>query len=203
MFGYKGIWLTIGLAALAGVFLLGASILNRPYHFRGSVIEPALSAPQLHLVDQKGKLFQLSEARGKVVLLFFGYTNCPEECPTTLAQFRQIYSDLGNQADQVQMLFVTVDPIHDTPQQLGSYLTQFKSNMIGLTGSPEELTAVWKAYGVYVEVPEWGYSSPPSQVAHSNVVYAIDRRGNLRLTYTYGTPTDDMLQDVRALVKEG
>ena len=203
MFRYKGIWLAMGITVLAVLFLLGTNILNRPYHFRGSVIEPALPAPQFHLVDQNGKPFQLSDTRGKVVLLFFGYTNCPDECPATLAQFRQIRSDLGKQADQVSMLFVTVDPIQDTSQKLGEYLAQFKSNITGLTGQPADLTAAWKAYGVYVDVPEWGVSSPPSQVAHSNVVYVIDRQGNLRLTYTYGTPTEDMLQDVRELVKEG
>jgi protein SCO1/2 len=194
-------WWGAGLLALVSLGLVGVGLLNRPYTFRGSTIDPAMPAPPIHLVDQNGKPFQLSDAKGKVVMLFFGYTHCPDECPATLAQFRQIRSDLGKQADQVAMVFVTIDPKRDTQTQIRSYLAQFRANIIGLTGSPADLTVAWKGYGVYVDIPEWGLTAPAYAVAHSTRVYIIDRQGNLRLTYTYGTPTEDMLQDVQYLLR--
>jgi protein SCO1 len=203
MFSSKGFWVGIAVLGLTCAGVIGLGAFNRPYTYHGSVIQPAMAAPPIQLVDQTGKPFQVEDVQGKVVLLFFGYTHCPDECPTTLAQYRQLRSDLGKQADKVQMLFVTVDPLRDSPQTIGAYLAQYHSGVIGLSGDKAALAEVWKEYGVYVNVPADASSSTGYAVEHSNPIYLIDETGKLRLTYTYGTPTEDMLQDVQHLLKEG
>jgi protein SCO1 len=198
------LWVWISLLGLVALVLVGLGIwMNRPYTFRGSALEPAQPAPELNLTDQSGKNFQMSAVKGKVVLLFFGYTHCPDECPTTLAQFKQLHSDLGKQADQVQVVFITVDPLRDNPQQIGTYLKQFEPDDIGLTGSKTDLSNAWSAYGVDVEVPTDATVSTDYEVVHTNRIYMIDQDGRLRLTYAYGTPTEDMLADARALLRGG
>jgi protein SCO1 len=198
------LWVWIGLLGLVALVVVGLEIwMNRPYTFRGSALEPAQPAPELNLTDQSGKNFQMSAVKGKVVLLFFGYTHCPDECPTTLAQFKQLHSDLGKQADQVQVVFITVDPLRDSPQEIGAYLDKFEPADIGLTGSPANLSRAWDAYGVYVEVPKDATISTSYEVVHTNRIYMIDQNGKLRLTYAYGTPTEDLLADARALLRGG
>jgi protein SCO1/2 len=136
---------------------------------------------------------------GKVVLLFFGYTRCPDVCPLTLADFKKVKAQLGDQADQVRFVFITVDPERDTPNILSKHLANFDESFIGLTGSREELEPVWKTFGVYQEKQDTG-SAAGYLVDHSSRVYAIDRRGDLRLTYTFGTEPEAIAQDVAQLL---
>ena len=146
-----------------------------------------------------GSNFRLSEQRGDVVWLFFGYTSCPDVCPTTLSELRKVNTELGSNADQVEVIFVTVDPERDTPEQIQKYVSIFNPAFIGLSGSLEELELVWKDYGVYREVEQVSSSASGYLVTHSARVYLIDRDGNLRLSYSYGTPTDDIVHDLKIL----
>ena len=115
----------------AGVFLF-----SKPDAFRGTTYaEPYPVAPEIQLIRAGGTNFRLSEMRGKIVALFFGYTSCPDVCPTTMAELKQALDKVGPQADQVQVLFVTVDPQRDTPEKVQEYVNHFNSDFIGLSGS--------------------------------------------------------------------
>jgi protein SCO1/2 len=171
------------------------------YQFKGSQYPDTKAAPDFQLNTADGQSFQLSQQQGKVVLVFFGYTSCPDVCPITLAQAHQILQGLGSQADKVTFLFITVDPERDTPAVLSSYTKAFDPAIVGLTGTPEELQAVYRAYGIVVEKapPEEG-SAGGYSVTHTARIFLVDSQGNLFLSYSYGTPVDDIVQDVRHLV---
>ena len=192
--------LLFGMAVLAGliaVFLVLGP--QREYTFQGSLIEPAVPAPEFELTDMNGKPFQLGQLSGQVVVMFFGYTGCPDVCPVTLTEFLQIRSKLGDAADQVSFVFVTVDPERDTPERMRKYLTNFDPEIIGLSGERNELEPVWADYGVYQAKVEGG--SPENYlVDHSSRVYVIDADGNLRITYLFGTENQLITEDVRHLV---
>ncbi len=122
------------------------------------------------------KPFRLSDQKGQIVLLFFGYTHCPDVCPVTLSHFKQIKADLGDQADQVRFVFITVDPERDTADQLSQYLPNFDPDITGLTGSRQSLESVWKSYGVYQAKQEVG-SAAGYLVDHTARTYLIDQQG--------------------------
>ena len=184
----------IGGLALAGLAL---GWFARPYAFHGSWVEQSIAAPDFTLQDQTGQLFQLSAQSGRVVVMYFGYTQCPDECPATMARYRQIQTELGAEAERVRFVLVTADPDVDTPAVLGAYLAPFGSGLLGLTGQPAALESVWQAYGVYVEKHAAG------EVDHTNRIYVIDPAGNLRLTYTLETPAVDLAADIRELLRRG
>ncbi len=189
-----GISLLFGMVAV--FTLLGPT---KPYTFQGSLIDPPVEAPKFELSDVNGQRFKLSELGGQVVIMFFGYTSCPDVCPVTLTDFLRIRSKLGNQAEKVSFVFVTVDPERDTPERMNKYLTNFDPMIIGLTGERAELESVWSSYGVY-EAKVDGGSESNYLVDHSSRIYVIDTDGNLRLTYLFGTENQAIIEDVRQLV---
>jgi protein SCO1/2 len=167
--------------------------------FRGTAYDPPLPAPEFELTRDNGSNFQLSAMRGDIVLLFFGYTSCPDVCPTTLSDLRRVVDDLGADAERVQVVYVTVDPKRDTPQKVQEYVSLFNPSFIGLSGSMEELEGIWSDYGVYREEVQMPNSATGYLVNHSARVYVIDQDGNLHLSYSYGTPTDDIVHDLKIL----
>jgi protein SCO1/2 len=189
------------LAIIALLLVTAAVTLTRPYTFHGSIIQGDYQAPDFNLNDGKGGQFQLAQQRGKVILVFFGFTNCPDVCPTTMADFEQIHQRLGKDAEKVDFVFITVDPDRDTPQVTAQYAARFDPAFYGLSGTEQQLDPVWKAYGVYRQLDKQSPTDTSYNVEHSSQVYAVDPSGNLRLTFVYGTPVDDMLQDVRHLLK--
>lgn len=176
----------------------GAALLAQPYTFHGSLIDPGIPAPDFTLADQNGQAFRLGEQTGSVVLLFFGYTSCPDACPATLTQFRKVRAELGRDSDRVRFVVVTVDPQRDTADRLRDYLAGFDPSFVGLTGSLLDLDLVYRNYGVYQTIPIPGSAYT---VDHTDRVYAIDPKGLLRLTYTADTTAGDLAQDVRHLLK--
>ncbi len=191
-----------GLVAVIVITIVAAETFLSTYRFRGSAIEPPVVAADFSLRDQHGQMFRLGDQRGQIVLMFFGYTSCPDVCPTTLAQFKQTRARLGDLADRVRFVFVTVDPQRDTSERMQKYLGVFDPNIVGLGGSEAELEPVWQAYGVYRKVQP-GSSATGYLVDHSARVYLVDAQGNLRLTYAFGVQADDMAQDVRYLLRKG
>ncbi len=191
----------LGLLVLIGVVIAVAVFIPKTESFRGTLYDPALPAPEFELTQGNGSSFRLSEQRGDVVLLFFGYTSCPDVCPTTLSEMKRVMADLGADAERVQIVFVTVDPQRDTPQKLKEYVSIFNPTFIGLSGSMEELEKVWSDFGVYREEEELPNSATGYLVNHTARVYLIDRDGNLRLSYSYGTATDDFVHDLKILFK--
>jgi len=193
------VWL--GLLVLIGVVIAVAVLIPKTETFRGTLYDPALPAPEFELTQGNGNNFRLSEKRGKVILLFFGYTSCPDVCPTTLSEMKRVMADLGADEERVQVVFVTVDPQRDTAQKLKEYVSIFNPTFIGLSGSMEELEEVWSDFGVYREEEELPNSATGYLVNHTARVYLIDRDGNLRLSYSYGTATDDFVHDLKILLK--
>jgi protein SCO1/2 len=194
----------VGLMAflLIGAVAAGVFLFSKPDSFRGTTYgEPYPLAPDIRLTRAAGSDFRLSQMRGKIVALFFGYTSCPDICPTTMAELRQALEKVGSQADQVQVLFVTVDPQRDTPERIQEYVDHFNPDFIGLSGSESDLAKVWNDYGVFRQVVE-GSSVAGYLVDHTARVTLIDQQGNLRVSFPFDTPVEDVVHDLNLLLRE-
>lgn len=195
--------LLVGLISflLIGAVGAGVFLFSEPASFRGTTYaEPYPVAPDFALTRANGNSFRLSERRGRIIVLFFGYTSCPDVCPTTMAELNQALEKLDDQAAQVQVLFVTVDPQRDTPERVQEYVDHFNPNFIGLSGSEAELAKVWNDYGVFREVVE-GTSAAGYLVNHTARVTLIDQQGNLRVSFPFDTPVEDIVHDLKLLLK--
>jgi len=195
--------LFVGLASvlLIGAVAAGIVLFSQPVSFRGTTYtEPYPPAPEFELTRGDGTSFRLSETRGKVVILFFGYTSCPDICPTTMAELKQALDKLGeDRAKEVQVVFVTVDPKRDSPERVQEYADHFNSAFIGLGGSEESLAKVWSDYGIFrLEVP--GISAAGYTVDHTARTTLIDGQGNLRVSFGFDTPVDDIVHDLKMLL---
>ena len=186
--------LWVGISILTLLLTTAAIVfLTRKQSFHGAMIEPPAPAADINLTDDNSQLFRLSNFRGKVVLLYFGYTNCPNECPLTMAHLKRALELLGNQAKNVQVVMVTTDPARDTPEAMKAFLGKFNPNFLGLPGKPEELAKVWKDYDVTVL---------DNGETHSSFTYVIDRNGNIRLTFLPDTPPENIALDLKNLLAE-
>lgn len=195
--------LLVGLMAflLIGAVGAGVFLFSKPASFRGTTYaEPYPVAPDFELRRANGSSFRLSEMRGKIMMLFFGYTSCPDVCPTTLAELKLALEKLGDQANQVQVLFVTVDPQRDTPERVQEYVDHFNPSFIGLSGPEAELAKVWNDYGVFREIVE-GKSAAGYLVDHTARVTLIDSQGNLRVSFPFDTPVEDIVHDLKLLLQ--
>ena len=196
--------LLVGLASflLIGAVAVGVFLFSKPTGFRGTTYgEPYPVAQEIELTRGDGSRFRLSEMRGKAVLLFFGYTSCPDVCPTTLAELKQALEKLGNdQVRQVQVLFVTVDPERDTPGRMQEYVNHFNQDFIGLSGTEGELVPVWQNYGVFREIVD-GTSAAGYIVNHTARVTLIDQEGNMRVSFAFDTPVEDIVHDLKLLLR--
>lgn len=195
----KFISITIGMLVILAIAT--AVFLFQEQEFRGVRYESPATPYNFRLSAPDERTIQLSDFRGQVVLLFFGYTSCPDVCPTTLAELRQVRADLEEDAQWVQVIFITVDPERDTPDRIQNYVSAFDPTFVGLSGNELELEAVWQAYGVIREINDTTVTGAGYLVTHSARTYLIDPDGNLFLSYSYGTPPDDILHDVRLLLK--
>ena len=196
--------LLVGLTAflLVSVVAAGVFLFAKPDSFRGTTYaEPYPVAPEIQLTRASGNDFRLSDVRGNVVALFFGYTSCPDICPTTMAELKQALDELGPDADQVQVLFVTVDPQRDTPERVQEYVDHFNPDFIGLSGSEPDLARVWSDYGVFREVVD-GSSAAGYLVNHTARVTLIDQQGNLRVSFPFDTPVNDVVHDLNLLLRQ-
>lgn len=172
----------------------------RPYEFNGTEYREPVPAADFTLEDTSGTPFRLSDQRGRIVLLFFGFTSCPDVCPTTLSEARRILEGLGEEAEQVRFAFITVDPERDTPERLGQYVTRFHPDIVGLRGTAAQLQAMFDAYGVYAAKVPLEDSAAEYTMEHTARVFLVDQEGQLRLSYVFGTPVEDILQDVQYLL---
>lgn len=168
---------------------------------KSGVFDPPRIAPDFSLPSSHDNQFTLSEQRGKLLVLGFGFTNCPNVCPMTLANLAQVYKNLGALAGQVQVVYMTVDPERDTPARLREYLTNFNSHFVGVTGSADELAAVRQAYGIIAK-KEVHKNGGNYEVHHSSYIYLIDRDGLLRALVPFGKSADDITHDIKILLQE-
>ncbi|MFM6991546.1 MAG: SCO family protein [Rhodoferax sp.] len=152
------------------------------------------------LTDHNGQVRHLSDFAGKVVVVFFGYTQCPDVCPTTLAELAEVKKLLGKDGDRLQGLFVTVDPERDTPELLKAYMANFDASFLALRPTPAELADVAKEFKVYYKkVP--GASSTSYTMDHSAGSYVYDSKGQLRLFTRYGSGAQVLASDIAQLMR--
>ena len=187
------------LAILAPLLLFAAAARAADdAELKAGVFSPARTAPDFSLRGSDGSELTLGRYRGKIVILEFGFTSCPDVCPTTLAALAQARRQLGEKADDLQIVYITVDPERDDAERLRSYLAAFDATFIGGTGTAEQLAAVRREYGIAatrIALPA-GYA-----FSHSSYTYLIDREGRLRALMPYGHAPDDYAHDVVILLK--
>ena len=185
---------TLLLASCAGI-----ASAAKPAALKAGTFDPPRAAPELALQSSNGGKLRLADYRGKVVLVGFGFSSCPQVCPTTLSVLAQARKKLGARGKQVQVIYVTVDPGRDDVKRMRTFVRAFDPDFVGGTGTEAQLAAVRKQYGVTAERKPLGkgYS-----YAHSSSVYLIDRKGRLRGMLPYGRPPQDFLHDMQALLAE-
>lgn len=154
-----------------------------------------------HLIDHHGQPRQLADFRGKIVVLFFGYTHCPAVCPTTLATMADVMQQLGAEADQVQVLFITLDPARDTRELLAAYIPQFHADFLGLFGDAPTTAATAREFRVHY-LQRAGSTADSYSIDHTTYSYIHDRQGRLRLLVNYGETAAHITADIRLLLAE-
>jgi len=157
------------------------------------VISPSVQAAEISMTDANGNPFHMSDQRGKVVLVTFGFVNCPDECPLTMAHLKQALEIIGPDSKDVRVVMVSTDPARDTPQAMDDFLGVFNKGFIGIPGTPEQLAKIWSDYGV--EVLDGGET-------HSSYTYVVDRGGKQRLTFLPDSTPDDIAHDLKILLAE-
>ncbi len=189
----------LSLISLLLLFSLALSACQLPFPGQSSQVQFTLStdAQEAVLTDQNGNPFRISELPGNITLLFFGYTNCPDICPATLATWKQVENKLGDQTEQVNFVFVTVDPERDTPERLKKHVRLFSDQFIALTGSYDELLPIYQAYNVYHEQGEESDSASGYLVSHTASSFLLDREGTSQARFKFGTTTDEMVEELR------
>ncbi|MES2952086.1 MAG: SCO family protein [Pseudomonadota bacterium] len=158
-------------------------------------------AKNFELTDHNGKLRQLPDFAGKVVVLFFGYTQCPDVCPTTMAELAEVKKALGKDGERLQGLFVTVDPLRDTPEVLKGYMANFDPTFLALYTTPDKLAALAKDYKIYFKKVD-GKTPTSYTMDHSAGSYIYDTKGQLRLFTRYGSGPKVLAEDIRLLLKQ-
>ncbi len=167
--------------------------------FHGVVLDPPDPAAPLALVDSTGRAFDLAGERGKVVLVFFGYTHCPDICPTTLADWTKAKRLLGDASRDVRWIFASVDPARDTPAVAQRYAAKFDPGFLGLSGDEAQVAAAMAAWKV-ASVRDAGGTDATYTVSHPSSVFVIDREGRVRLLHRNGLPAAQIADDIRALL---
>jgi cytochrome oxidase Cu insertion factor (SCO1/SenC/PrrC family) len=155
---------------------------------------------EFELVDTDGRAFKLSSLRGKIVLIYFGYTGCPDACPTDLLLFRDLLERLGSRKQSVQPIFISVDPARDTPKHLAAYANAFSPAIRALTGSERMLRQVAKAYGSYFKYVGRTPGSTTYTVDHSVNIYVVNGGGKLVGVIPFGTPLDEVVRRIEGVL---
>jgi protein SCO1/2 len=170
------------------------------YTWFGGSYDPPNPAPAIAMTDQNGNPFSLDQFAGDVVLVYFGYTFCPDFCPTTLADIQRVEQALGDDADRVEVVFVSVDPDRDTEARLKEYMEFFSPDYFAVRG-PDDLTRTTaRDWGVTYSYDEPQGDAGYYLVSHSTSLFAVDTDGNLALTWAYGTEVDHLVSDIRHLL---
>lgn len=194
-----------GILILAGILLLFSALivhylLTQTYKFNGYVLPQPVKAPEVMLRSADGPV-RFGDFQGRITLLYFGYTSCPDVCPTSLANLKLALADLTpEEAAQVQVIFVSVDPARDTPEALGRYVKMFQDGFIGATGTREEIDWIVNAFGAKytIEPPD---ANGNYSVSHSAFTLVLDRNGYYVMNWEHGTPSTAISEDLRHLIQ--
>lgn len=186
------LWLATAIAVL-----ITGRIWLWPHDFYGIPLQAQEPMTDFSLMTSTGQPMRLSDFRGKYVLLLFGYTSCPDVCPMTLVDLVQTRARLGTHRADVQVILVSVDPERDTPQRLAGYLAAFDPSFLGMTGSPDEVSAIATRFGVFFDVA----NGQGNFVEHSGTVTLLDPNGYVRLLFPPGTTGEEMASDLSYLMQ--
>jgi protein SCO1 len=186
-----------GLVILGAGAFLGLTLRDNPRGVAGTALASAIGGP-FHLVDQNGKAVTEADLIGKWSLVYFGYTHCPDACPTALNDIAIALDELGPKREAVRPVFITVDPERDTAEALKAYVTSFDAPILALTGSAEQIAQAAKSYRVYyAKHPEAGgdYS-----MDHSSVIYVMDPQGRFTASFTHESTPEQIAERLKKLL---
>jgi protein SCO1/2 len=190
----KILWVLVGIAALA----FGWPQLWSEYRADSALPEtdPAFVA-EFTLTDHQGMVRTEGDFDGRWMLIFFGFTNCPDVCPTTLSEVAAVMQGLGDDAAKVQPIFITIDPERDTPAALAAYVPLFDVGFIGLTGTPEQITATSKTFQIFFERIKEVAARDGYTMGHTSNLFLFDPKAGFAESWPYGTPAEEILADLR------
>jgi protein SCO1/2 len=175
------------------------------HEWRGKVVEPPVEAPPLSGVNWDGERFALDQLAGKVVVVFFGYTYCPDICPFTLSKMKRLRTELGEQGEDLEVVFVSVDPHRDSVEKLAQYVPNFGQDFYGLRlefGELEEVQEAWAVTVQYGQPKEGPGTDSFYYVDHTGTYFVVGRDGKLRVTFPPNAKVEQMLPDVRELLSQ-
>lgn len=190
---------------VAALIILATAACNSgaadPSQFKGTIMPAEIPAPEFTFANVDGQEVRLSDYQGKIVLLYFGYTFCPDVCPSSMTDLKLVQNKLDEAGEKIQVIMITVDPERDTPEKIAEYVGHFHPTFVGLSGTKEEVDAAGDGYGVYYEKHE-GTPATGYLVDHTARIFVIEPEGTYRLSFSFGTPVEDMVSDLRLLLKE-
>ena len=189
----KTAWIGISAILLITLLTAGYALFLRKPAFYGAAFDSPRQAAEIQAVDMYGNAFRLSDSRGKIVLLYFGYVHCPLECPLTMAHLKQVLGSLGAEAQDVQVVMISTDPQRDTSEAMRGFLAHFDPSFIGISDGPDALAKIYRDY--HIVVLEGGET-------HSSFTYVIDRSGKLRLTFVPDSTPEDIAHDLKIILAE-
>ena len=195
-------WFRLFGACALAISLVGLSACSEPKPaFKGVDITGADYAKELNLTDQNGQVRKLKDFSGKLVVVFFGYTQCPDVCPTTMQELAEVKRLLGPDGDKLQAVFVTVDPERDTTEVLKAYIENFDASFVALRPTQEQLPAIAKEFKIYFKRVE-GKTPTSYTMDHSAGSYTFDTQGRVRLFNRYGMGAQALADDFKLLLKK-
>lgn len=172
----------------------------RPHTFHGTVIQSPETSYDFTLTGGNGDV-SLSDFRGKLVLIYFGYTFCPDICPATLGNVNQALKEIGAKAEDIQLIMISLDPQRDTPEKLEQYVAHFNPTFIGITGTQEQVDTVTSLYGIFYEKKE-GSEATSYLIDHTATLMVIDREGYLKLVFPFGVTADEIADDLKYMLRQ-
>ena len=184
------------LITIVILFIVACSETNKP-NFNGSDITQANLDSTFNLVDHNGNNRSINDFSEKVVAIFFGFTHCPDICPTSMLELKEIKAELGKNKNELQVLFITVDPARDTVKVLNEYIPSFDKTFIGLTGKEDEIKKVANQYKVFFQKVIDGSNYT---VDHSSGIYLLDKNGKIRIRHPYGSDPSLIAEDILKLI---
>lgn len=192
------------IALTVGVLLTGLAAgvyFFRPHTFHGTVIQSPDTSYNFTLTSADGDV-SLSDYQGKLVLIYFGYTFCPDICPATLANVGQALRSMSeSQAEDIQLIMVSLDPERDSPEKLAEYVAHFYPSFIGITGSEESLAEITSLYGIYYEKHD-GTEATGYLIDHTATLLVIDREGYLKLVFPFGVTVEEIADDLKYMLRQ-